>query len=138
MRKFRLEMLTPERSFFVGDVEGLVVTAPDGEREILANHMPIVIGVKPAMMRINTGEEVKICANGEGFVVVETDAVYIMCQTFEWPEEIELDRVNRAIEEHTKKLQEAKNMVDYRISKMTIARALARLKVKKFKDDNKL
>lgn len=134
MKKFRLEMLTPERSFFVGEAAGITVLAADGEREILASHMPVVIGLKPSMIKINTGEEIKICANGEGFAAVESDAVFVMCQTLEWPEEIEYERVNRAIEEHSEKLKEADNIADYRLHKMTIARAMARLKVKQFKD----
>lgn len=137
MKKFHLEMLTPERGFFEGEVVSITVIAPDGEREILADHMPIVIGLKPAMLKINTGDEYKICANGEGFVKVEKEAVYVMCQTLEWPEEIEYDRVNRAIEEHTKKMEEAKSIADYRLSKMTIARAMARLKVKQFRENDK-
>lgn len=130
-------MLTPERSFFKGEVDGLIINAVDGEMEILADHMPVVIGLKPSMMKINDGEEYKICANGEGFVAVEKDAVFIMCQTLEWPEEIEYERVNRAIEEHTQKLKEAANIAEYRLSKMTIARAMARLKVKQIRENQK-
>ncbi len=135
MNKFHLEMLTPERSFFEGEVAGIILDAPDGEMEILADHQPIVIGVKPAMLKINTGDEFKICANGEGFVAVEKNRVYIMCQTLEWPEEIEYERVQRAIDEHTQKLEEAQSVADYRLSKMTIARAMARLKVKQFREN---
>lgn len=136
MKKFRLEMLTPEKNFFSGDVVGLTVLSTDGEREILASYMPIVIALRPSMIKINNGEEIKICANGEGFLKVEKDAVYLMCQTLEWPEEIEIERVNKAIEEHTQKLKAAQTTADYRLSKMTIARAMARLKVVKFKDNN--
>lgn len=137
MKKFRLEMLTPERNFFSGEAESLTLKAPDGETEILAGHMPVVIGLKPDMIKINTGSEIKYCANGEGFAVVEGEKVFVMCQTFEWPEEIEYGRVRKAIEEHTEKMRRANTMADYRVSKMTIARAEARLKVKKFIDENK-
>lgn len=129
-------MLTPERSFFTGEVVGIILCPPDGEMEILADHEPMVIGLNPAMLKINTGDEYKICANGEGFAAVEKDRVFIMCQTMEWPEEIEYERVKRAIDEHTKKLEEAKSVADYNVSKMTIARAMARLKVKQFRDNN--
>lgn len=137
MKKFALEMLTPERSFYEGEAESITVRALDGETELLAGHMPVVIGLKPAMIKINTGDETKICANGEGFCMVEGNVVYIMCQTLEWPEEIEYERVNKAIEEHTQLIKKASNSADYRLSKMTIERALARLRVKQFKDSDK-
>ena len=36
------------------------------------------------------------------------------CQTMEWPEEIEINRVNRAIEEHQRKIREAKASANIR------------------------
>jgi len=134
MNKFFLEMLTPERKFFSGEVASVTVAAEDGETEILASHAPVVIALVPGMIRISDGEEKKICANGEGFLLAEGEKVSIFCQTFEWPDEIEYDRVNRAIKEHTEKLKEAETSAEYRLSKMTIARAMARLKVKELID----
>ncbi|MGN1042010.1 MAG: ATP synthase F1 subunit epsilon [Christensenellales bacterium] len=137
MKKFVLEMLTPERRFFLGEADSVVVKAVDGETEILADHVPVVIALVPDMVRIRKDGETLFCANGEGFVTVDKDKVFILCQTFEWPEEIEYERVNRAIREHTEKMREATDTADYRVSKMTIARAMARLKVKELKDNQK-
>lgn len=123
-------MLTPEKTFFAEEVDFVALKATDGEIEILADHVPVVIALVPDMIRIGIGEERKICANGEGFVTVGKDKVSILCQTFEWPEDIEYDRVNRAIEEHTQRMKNALTTAEYRLSKMTIARAMARLKVK--------
>lgn len=134
MKKYLLEMLTPERTFFKGEVDSVVVKAVDGETEILADHAPVVIGLVPDVIKLRTDEKTELCSNGEGFVMVNKDKVFIMCQTFEWPEEIEYDRVNRAIEEHTERMKEALDSADYRVSKMTIARAMARLKLMEIKD----
>lgn len=133
MKTFYLEMLTPERKFFSGEVAGITLTAQDGEVEILANHAPVVVGLQPSIIWINDGEKRKYCASGEGFAVVEGNKVFVMCQTMEWPEEIDDERVSKAIEEHTKKLETAKSIVEYRLSKMTLSRAIARMKVKNTK-----
>ncbi len=133
MKTFYLEMLTPERTFFSGKVEGITLTAQDGQVEILAHHAPVVVGMQPSIIWINIDGKRKYCANGEGFAVVKENKVYVMCQTMEWPEEIDDDRVKKAIEEHSRKLENAKSMAEYRLSEMTLSRAIARMKVKNTK-----
>lgn len=131
MSKLNLEILTPERAFFKGMVDSLVVDSLEGEIGILANHSPIVIALRPSMLKIINDGEVKIASNSEGFIEVRPDKTVVLCQTMEWPEEIEENRVRRAIEEHERKLREAKSIQDYKLSKATLARAFARLRVKK-------
>ena len=42
MKTFRLEVLTPERQFFDGEVEQVIVEACDGRLSVLAGHAPMV------------------------------------------------------------------------------------------------
>lgn len=130
MSKFLLEMLTPEKTFFVGEVDMLTVEALDGELGILAGHAPMVIALDPSMIRIKIGNEQKILANGEGFLQISPSGVTVLCQTMEWPEDIELERVQRAIEEHSNKLKQHLSVAEYKISSATLMRALARMTVK--------
>lgn len=130
MTKFMLEMLTPEKTFFKGEVDSIVVESLDGSLGILAGHSPVVIGLNPAIISIKNDKEIKILANGEGFLEVRPDETIVLCQTMEWPEDIEINRVNKAIEEHERKLRNAKSISEYKMSKATLARAFARLRVK--------
>lgn len=126
-------MLTPEKVVFKGEAEMVVVKALDGEVGILAGHLPMVASLEPYMIRIKTGGEEKVLANGEGFMQVKPTEVLILCQTMEWPEEIELSRVQRAIEEHQAKLKNATSDAEYRLSRATLARAFARMAVKNYR-----
>ena len=128
MAEFRLEMITPERTFFEGDVESLTVVDDLGEQQFLAHHAPVVLGLRPAVMRMVVKGKTKYCANGEGFLTVTGEGAVLMCQTLEWPEEIDESRVNKAIEEHSVYLDTTEG-ADYRFHKMTLDRAYARLKV---------
>ena len=47
---FHLEMITPERRFFDGQVEAVQLPAPDGLMGILAGHEPSVIS--PPLIRL--------------------------------------------------------------------------------------
>ena len=136
MAEFKLEMITPERTFFTGNVESLTVVDDLGEQQFLANHAPVVIGLRPAVMRMKVNGETKYCANGEGFLTVTRDGAVLMCQTLEWPDEIDENRVNKAIEEHSVYLDTTSG-ADYRYHKMTVDRAYARLKVLHLHRDGK-
>ncbi|MDR2634516.1 MAG: ATP synthase F1 subunit epsilon [Clostridiales bacterium] len=129
MKPFRVEMLTPEKTFFDGEVESLIIETPAGQLGILAGHAPVAIGLQPASIVLKTESGDRTAAHGEGFVVVRPDKTVILCQTMEWPEEIELDRVQRAIDEHKAKLLCARNDIEIGLSKATLARAYARIKV---------
>ncbi len=130
MKKFMLEMLTPEKTFFIGEVHSVIVQSVDGLFGILAKHSPVVIGLEPGMISLRTDNEEKVLANSEGFVKVSPDKTVILCQTMEWPEEIEINRVKRAIKENQRRVREAKSIAEYKLSKATLSRAFARLKVK--------
>lgn len=128
MNKFFLEILTPEKTFFEGEIYSLVAETPNGQIGILAKHVPIAIGLVPGIIKIKTGKETLTAANGEGFIEVRPDKTVVLCQTMEWPEEIEINRVKRAIEEHERKIRETKSKIEYKLSKATLQRAFARLK----------
>lgn len=127
--KFLLEMLTPERKVFCDFVDSLTVTTPTGKMGILANHEPLVAGLIPATIHIKFKNTDKTLACGEGFLYVGKEKTTVLCQTMEWPEEIELARVERSLSEHKKILDETTDPAEQKISEATIERALARLKV---------
>lgn len=131
MDKFLLEILTPEKTFFEGHIDSLTVEASDGQLGILAHHVPMVIGLPAGIVKIVKEGKTLIAANGEGFVEVRPEKTVILCQTMEWPEEIEINRVQKAIEEHERKMKLSKSLVEYKMSKATLARAFARLRATK-------
>ncbi|MDR0695972.1 MAG: ATP synthase F1 subunit epsilon [Christensenellaceae bacterium] len=130
-RKFQIEILTPEKTFFEGELESLVVETAEGLIGILAGHSPLVIGLIPGVVKMNTGDKELIAVNSEGFVEVRSEKTVVLCQTMEWPEEVEPNRVAKAIEEHERILRQAKSATEYKLSRATLARAFARMRVLK-------
>lgn len=131
MDKLKLEIITPEKMFYEGEIDCLVVETSTGQLGILAHHAPMAIGLNPGIIRIVNGGEIKEAVNSEGFVEVRPDKTVVLCQTMEWPEEVELNRVQKALDEHNKRIREAKSIVEYKLSKATLARAFNRLRVTK-------
>jgi len=128
--KFRLEILTPEREFYLGEAEEVIINSADGEMGILKGHHPMVAGLIPGALKILIDGKWHEAAGSEGFVEVKPDRVIIMVQTVEWPEEIEEARVLQNIKKAEERIRQKKSMLEYKLGKASLARAFARLKVK--------
>lgn len=129
MNFFFAELVTPEREFFSGEIVSLTVEASDGMRQFLAHHMPMVVSLTPGVMVLDDGKTKRKAAYSQGFLEVRHDMTVMLCQTMEWPEEIEENRVRKNIEEQERKLRTTKDHMEYRLYKAGLARAFARLRV---------
>lgn len=129
--KFQLEIITPEREFFSGEVEQVIIITVDGERGILKGHYPIVAALLPGSIRLLINNKWHEAANSEGFIMAMPDKVLIMVQTVEWPEELEEQLVRETIIKALERIKQKKNIdiVKYKLGKASLARSFARLKV---------
>ncbi len=126
---FLLSILTPEHSFFEGDVEMLVMQSLDGEVGILPNHAPMVISTLESEVRILENGKWRWFAASAGFATVTQDQVLLMLQTAEWPEEIDIKRAERAEYAARERLRQQKSMDEYHMARSMLARAMVRLRV---------
>ena len=126
---FNLKVLTPEREFFDGSAEAVTVTAPDGLVTILADHTPIVMPLDAGTIRIKIDGEWHISVNSEGFMEVSRHDVLIFVQACEHPDEIDMRRAQEARLRAEEQLRQTQSMREYKHSKLSLARAMARLRV---------
>ncbi|MCX7709403.1 MAG: F0F1 ATP synthase subunit epsilon [Clostridia bacterium] len=128
---FSLEIVTPERKFFSGEVEMVILKTPEGEMGILRGHMPMVVAVAIGPLKIKVDGEWKEAVLTEGFMEVKQDKTVILTDTAEWPEEIDVNRAKAAKERAEERLHRQLSQIEYYRSQAALARALARLKVTK-------
>ena len=127
--KYTLEIITPERIFFKGDVESVIIPAPDGYMSIQRMHEPMVIALKVGEMKLNIGGKWKECTTSSGFVEIRPDETIIFSQAVEWPEEIDIRRAQEAKEEAEESLRQRQSYQEYMQSQISLARAMVRLRV---------
>jgi F-type H+-transporting ATPase subunit epsilon len=130
MAHFRLEIMTPEKRFFDGECDSLIIDTPEGKRGILPNHTPMVAAIAKGAISFKSGGEWKTCFCTEGFAEVRPDETIINTQIVEWPEEMEArlaDEAKGKSEEHSRQEQ---SLREFNNSRTNIAIAMARLKVK--------
>lgn len=128
---FVLEIVTPERKFFSGEVEMVILKTPEGEIGILPDHMPMVIAVAIGPIRIKKDGDWLEAVLNEGFMEIKQEKTIILVDTAEWPNEIDINRAKAAKERAEERLQRQLNQMEHIRSQAALARALARLRVTK-------
>ena len=98
MTPFKLQIVAPDRLFFEGEVESVVVRTTEGDIAILKDHISYVgiLDIGHAKIKAD-GEYKNACLSG-GFIQVDEEKTTILTEAAEWPEEIDLERAKRAKE----------------------------------------
>jgi len=127
--KYQLEIITPERTVFSGEVESVIVPTPDGFLSIQKMHEPMVCALSIGLLRLNIDGVWRECSTSEGFVEVRPDETLIFAQAAEWPEEIDMIRAKEARERAEARLRERQSYQEYMQNQIALARAMVRLRV---------
>ncbi len=71
-KQFQVEILTPEKTIFAGQISSLVVPAALGYLGVLAEHAPLVANLTPGKIHFNPGASQNGIINnrGQGFLEV--------------------------------------------------------------------
>lgn len=128
---FYLEIVTPERQFFTGDAEALILPSVDGEIGVYPGHEPAVTAVEPGELRYKAGGRWEPAAVGAGFAEIRQDRVILLVGFAEHPEEIDRKRAEAAKKRAEEQLRQKQSIREYYHSKAALARAMARLKTRR-------
>jgi F-type H+-transporting ATPase subunit epsilon len=128
---FSVRIATPERDFFSGEVESLVVTTTEGSMGVLAGHVPMLVALETAPVQMKIGGEWREAAVSGGFAEITNDKAVILADTAEWPEEIEVNRAIEAKKRAEERLLAHRSDLEYMHSQVALQRALMRIHVSK-------
>lgn len=136
-KKFNLMILTPEREFYNGPAEELVVESVDGQLAVLADHTPMVTVLGVGVLRIKKDDVFLEAAHSEGFMEVRKDATVVLAQACEWPHEIDMGRAREAKERAERRMGEQRTAESIAKSRLALSRALTRIKIKAYEASHK-
>lgn len=131
-RKLHVEIVTPYELFYEGDVEQLVLTAIDGEIGIRPGHMPVIIALNPGEIRMTVDGEVSYVSASDGYAQIEVDNAIVVVGSAEWPEQIDVERAEKALDRSVKRIHDSQGDPRELIrGQRGVLRAKARMKVAK-------
>lgn len=101
---YHLQIVTPDGMRFDGQAERLFAPTVHGPIGILARHINYVtsLGMGPAKVITEEGERHAACIGG--MLAVTNGEVKVVATTFEWADEIDVERANASLERAEKML----------------------------------
>jgi F-type H+-transporting ATPase subunit epsilon len=125
-----LEIVTPERLAYSGEVDSVQVPGSEGELGILPHHAPLVSMLGIGELRIRTGGGEELFAIAGGFVQVRPDKVVVMAETADMASEIDLERAQEARREAERALESGYHEpADLAAARAALQQALLRIRV---------
>ena len=94
---YHLQIVTPDGKCFDGQAERLIIPTIDGQVGILARHINYVtaLGMGPAKVITEDGERHAACIGG--MMAVTNGEVKVVATTFEWADQIDVERAKASI-----------------------------------------
>ena len=124
---FDLQVISPDRIFYQGEIEMLEIRTTEGEMGIYKDHIPLTAIVAPGILRIHTTEGVKEAALHDGFVEITKTRVTVLAEACEWPEEIDINRAEEAKIRAERRLKGADGEINEVRAELALRRSMTRL-----------
>ena len=129
MKSFNLKIVTPAGLVFDSEVESLLVRTDDGDVEFLAGHIDYMASLGTGRARIKQEGKDRLASVSGGFVTVKGGEVKLVAITFEFRENIDLERAKIARDEAKAALASSSDDKMTKLAKAKLARAMNRIGV---------
>ncbi len=128
-KEFRLEILTPEKKAFLGQVSYIKAPGVEGYIGILANHAALLSALRIGELEIITENKRRYYAINGGFLEVLNNHVSVLAETAEAAENIDVARAKAAKERAAGKIEFKKTDTDFDRARLALIRAINRIKI---------
>ncbi len=129
-KDFKLEIISPIKTVFQGEVTSVTVPGTLGSFQVLKNHAPLVSSVEIGMIKILKGNETLEYSTSGGIFEVKNNNAILLAETVESKEEINKDRAAESKLRAEQILKMADSRDDEKVeAKIALQRALNRIKI---------
>ena len=133
MTPFHLKIVTPDGLIYEGEAEQLSVRTVNGDVSILARHINYVtpLGMGRATVLANGQKRYAACIGG--MLSVVNGEVTLVPTTFEWADQIDVNRADLAQKKAEDRLKASNTDTEVRLAQAKLHRALVRKSVASYK-----
>ncbi len=128
-KKFKVEIVTPERIVLSEDAESLVVPAELGYLGVLAGHAPLLCSLRPGEITLRDGKAERRFSTSGGFMEVTPRKATLLTESAEEAGAIDADRAGRARDRARERLASHDKAVDKERAQAALERAENRLRM---------
>ncbi|MBK7227867.1 MAG: F0F1 ATP synthase subunit epsilon [Ignavibacteriales bacterium] len=131
MSELNLEIVTPSKSAFSGEIKSITVPGTKGRFQILKNHAPIISMFDIGMIKVELPDgKSDHYATAGGTIEVLDNKVLVLADSIEQVSEIDEERALKAKQRAEERLIEKKSDLNISRAQIALARALNRIQVK--------
>jgi F-type H+-transporting ATPase subunit epsilon len=109
MANFPFELVSPSRLVFSGEVEQVDVPGAEGDFGVLPGNAPFISTLRPGVLTIRNGADIKRYFVREGFAEVNPEGLTVLAETAVPVEDVDLNAMAEAIKAAEKAAAEAKD-----------------------------
>ena len=130
MSTFTLQIITPDKVFFDGDVQRVIVRTTEGDAGILAKHEKYVAALPSGPVKITMADGTeRIAALSGGAVKVSPEQTAVLANAVEWAEDIDIDWAKRSEADALRRKENSQTQEEMKYAELKLQRALNRLRV---------
>jgi F-type H+-transporting ATPase subunit epsilon len=134
MNEFKVEIVTPSKIAFEGNVKSIAIPGSKGNFQVLYNHAPLMSSFEVGFIKIEDGSgKSSNFATSGGTVEVVNNKVIVLAETFESKTAIDVNRAEEARKRAKKRIKKesGETEVDVARAEFALKRAINRLKLVK-------
>ncbi len=129
-KNFQLDIVTPARTVFSGDVQSFTAPGVVGNFQVLFNHAPLLSAVGVGEVKvIETNGAKTLFAIGGGFVEVKSNKVILLAESAERSDEINITRAEKSKKRADERLAAKDKSIDPDRARIALYRSINRLKI---------
>tara|TARA_B100000700_G_scaffold327870_1_gene443819 strand:- start:200 stop:604 length:405 start_codon:yes stop_codon:yes gene_type:complete len=128
-KTFQLDIITPNGSRMIGQIDYLRAPSIDGLFGVMANHIPSIIAISPGEIKIAINGKETLYATSGGYADIKKEGVMLVLETAESGDEIDIRRAEKSIERATQYLKDKTKDIEQ--SKLSIEKAKVRISIAK-------
>lgn len=128
-----LEIVTPSKSVFKGEINSITVPGTKGSFQVLKNHAPIVSSLEIGHIKVELADNTtQNYATGGGTIEVNNNKILLLADSIEKVEDIDVERALSAKERAERRLARRNTDKDINVARaeLALARSLNRIKLK--------
>jgi len=129
MKEIALEIVTPSKVIFSGEVKSVTIPGTNGSFQILYNHAPLISTFEIGRIKVidDDKKEINFATSG-GTVEVVKNKILVLAESAELVDDINLDRAKESLNRAQKRLL-SKKEIDIERAEGAMARAKNRISI---------
>ncbi len=129
MSEFKLTVVTPDGVVYEGLANSVTVRTTTGDVGILKGHAPFVAPLAVGQARVKIGNDYKNASCIGGVISADKEQVRIAANAFEWADNIDIARAEKAKSEAEKIIGSSSDIAQLDKAKGKLLRAITRINV---------